>query len=32
VAAGERVVEHGRHRHAEAIGAAYAATLRRLLS
>ena len=29
---GERVVEHGRHRDAEAIGAAYAATLRRLLA
>ena len=29
---GQRVVEHGRHRHAEAIGGAYAACLRRLLA
>ena len=29
---GQRVVEHGRHRDAEAIGHAYAATLRRLLA
>ncbi|HLZ83504.1 MAG TPA: formimidoylglutamate deiminase [Caulobacteraceae bacterium] len=29
---GERVVEHGRHRDGEAIAAAYAATLQRLLS
>jgi formiminoglutamate deiminase len=29
---GERVVEHGRHRDAGAIGAAYAATLKRLLA
>ncbi len=29
---GARVVEQGRHRHAEAIGAAYAATLRGLLA
>ncbi len=29
---GARVVEHGRHRDAEAIGGAYAATLRRLLA
>lgn len=29
---GERVVEHGLHRDAEAIGEAYAATLRRLLA
>jgi formiminoglutamate deiminase len=29
---GERVVEHGRHSDAEAIGAAYTATLRKLLT
>jgi formimidoylglutamate deiminase len=29
---GARVVEHGRHRHAEPIGRAYAATVRRLLA